>query len=93
MLRRLCQDNQDLMLPVPCPACRGIMGRGIDGVKLFNNKEDREDFLKRLADQCEADALSINAWALMSNHFHLLLRTGNQTLSDSMRKILTGYDM
>ena len=54
---RLCQDNQDLMLPVPCPACRGIMGRGIDGVKLFNNKEDREDFLKRLADQCEADAL------------------------------------
>ena len=27
----------------------------------------------------------------MSNHFHLLLRTGNQLLSNSMRKLLTGY--
>ena len=27
----------------------------------------------------------------MSNHFHLLIRTGNQPLSNSMRKLLTGY--
>jgi REP element-mobilizing transposase RayT len=67
------------------------MGRGIDGIKIFKNKKDREDFLERLADLCRTDALGVYAWALMSNHFHLLLRTGNQLLSDSMRKLLTGY--
>jgi putative transposase len=72
-------------------ALHHVMGRGIDGVKIFSNREDREDFLERLADLCGADALSIYAWALMSNHFHLLVRTGNQLLSNSMRKLLTGY--
>ncbi|MDY6974160.1 MAG: transposase [Thermodesulfobacteriota bacterium] len=68
-----------------------VMGRGIERIKIFNNKKDREDFLKRVADLCDADALSVYAWALMSNHYHLLLRTGNQLLSNSMRKLLTGY--
>ena len=72
-------------------ALHHVMGRGIDGVKLFSNRKDREDFLERLSDLCRADALSVYAWALMSNHFHLLVRTGNQPLSTSMRKLLTGY--
>ena len=72
-------------------ALHHVMGRGIDGIKIFSNRKDREDFLERLADLCRADALSVYAWALMSNHFHLLLRTGNQPLSASMRKLLTGY--
>ena len=72
-------------------ALHHVMGRGIDGIKIFSNRKDREGFLERLADLCRADALSVYAWALMSNHFHLLLRTGNQPLSASMRKLLTGY--
>jgi len=72
-------------------ALHHVMGRGIDGVTIFRNKKDREDFFERLAGLCRADALSVYAWALMSNHFHLLLRTGNQLLSNSMRKLLTGY--
>ena len=44
-----------------------VMGRGI--VKIFRNRKDREDFLERLADLCRADALSVYAWALMSNHY------------------------
>jgi len=67
------------------------MGRGIDGVTIFRNKKDREDFLERLADLCRADALRVYAWAFMENHFHILARTGNQALSNSMRKLLTGY--
>jgi len=72
-------------------ALHHVMGRGIDGVKILSNKKDREDFLERLANLCRADALSVYAWALMENHFHILLRTGNQPLSKSMRKLLTGY--
>jgi REP element-mobilizing transposase RayT len=67
------------------------MGRGIDGVKIFSKRKDREDFLERVADLCRVEALSIYAWALIGNHFHLLVRTGNQPLSNSMRRLLTGY--
>jgi hypothetical protein len=31
------------------------------------------------------------AWALLPNHFHLLLRTGNVPISSVMRRLLTGY--
>jgi len=72
-------------------ALHHVMGRGIDGIKIFSNRKDREDFLERLSDLCRADALSVYAWALMSNHFHLLTRTGKQLLANSMRKLLTGY--
>ena len=72
-------------------ALHHVMGRGIDGVKIFRKKNDHEDFLSRLEHLCEKEALSIYAWALMDNHFHLLVRTGKYSLSDSMRKLLTGY--
>jgi REP element-mobilizing transposase RayT len=68
-----------------------VIGRGIEGSKIFRDRGDREDFLDRLAKLCEAKALSVYAWALLETHFHLLVRSGNQSLSQSMRKLLTGY--
>ena len=72
-------------------ALHHVIGRGIDGLKIFDYRKDREDFLVRLKDLCERKALSVYAWALMDNHFHILIRTGKLPLSDSMRKLLTGY--
>ena len=72
-------------------ALHHVRGRGIDGIKIFRHRNDREDFLSRLENLCEGKALGIYAWALMDNHFHLLVRTGRYSLSDSMRKLLTGY--
>jgi REP element-mobilizing transposase RayT len=68
-----------------------VIGRGISGVKILGNKKDREDFLERVADLISNDALRVYAWAMMSTHFHLLARTGKRSLSDSMRKLLTGF--
>lgn len=68
-----------------------VIGRGIERSKIFQKHGDREDFLDRLAKLCEEKALSVYAWTLLDTHFHLLVRTGNQSLSDSMRKLLTGY--
>jgi putative transposase len=68
-----------------------IMARGIERTEIFRNTEDREDFITRLAERCLSAAISIYAWVLMSNHFHLLVRTGERPLAESMRKILTGY--
>ena len=68
-----------------------VMARGIEGIDIFRTDEDRNDFLNRLAYQCETKALKVYAWALIPNHFHLLVRTGNRPIFVSMRKILTGY--
>jgi putative transposase len=72
-------------------ALHHIMGRGIERTSIFRTDQDREDFLKRLADLCRAGELIVYAWSLMPNHFHLLLRTGRQPISKSMRKLLTGF--
>jgi len=46
-----------------------IMGRGIEGTKIFRNKADRDDFLSRMADLCQGGAWVVYAWALIPNHF------------------------
>jgi putative transposase len=68
-----------------------VIGRGIEGSKIFRNRGDREDFLGRLAKLCEDKAWSVCAWALLDTHFHILVRSGNQSLSHCMRRLLTGY--
>lgn len=68
-----------------------VMGRGIEGAKIFRTDADREDFLSRLAELCRKGYLLAYAWAFMDTHFHLLVRTGSYSLSKSMRKLLTGY--
>ena len=72
-------------------ALHHVMIRGIEGTAIFRNGEDREDFLARVERIVEAGALSVYAWALLDNHVHLLIRTGRQSLSLSMRRLLTGY--
>ena len=68
-----------------------VMGRGIEATKIFRNKNDREDFLARLTVLQRSGALAVYAWALMPTHFHLLVRSGQQPLGKSMRRLLTGY--
>lgn len=72
-------------------ALHHVMGRGIEKTSIFRTDKDREDFLTRLGSLCEGGSLNVIAWALLDNHFHLLIRTGKQRLSESMRKLLTGY--
>ena len=68
-----------------------VMGRGIEGRKIFFSNRDRNDFIPRLAQLAQEDAMAVYAWALLPNHFHLLCKTKSQPLASSMRKILTGY--
>jgi len=69
-----------------------VMARGIEGGDIFRCGEDRQDFLKRLADEInKPDGPRLYAWALMTNHFHLLLRPGQGLLSPMMRRLMTGH--
>ena len=72
-------------------ALHHVIGRGIERTTIFRGDRDRDDFLNRLADLCVDGDLIVYAWSLLSNHFHLLARTGRQPISKSMRRLLTGY--
>src|SRR4030042_3410054 len=68
-----------------------VMGRGIEKTNIFITDEDREYFFSRRAEWAETQAIRIYAWALLSNHFHLLCKTQSKPLASNMRKLLTGY--
>ncbi len=68
-----------------------IMARGIERRKIFWDDKDRSSFLERLALILEETQTQCYAWALIPNHFHILLRTGPTPLSKVMRRLMTGY--
>lgn len=68
-----------------------VMARSIERRELFVDDHDRQAFLVRLAMILEETRTQCYAWALIPNHFHLLLRTGTAPLSKVMRRLMTGY--
>jgi REP element-mobilizing transposase RayT len=72
-------------------AVHHIIGRGIERRKIYYQDSDRDDFLERLGSILEETSTPCYGWALMPNHFHLLLRTGKVPISTVMRRLLTGY--
>ena len=68
-----------------------VIGRGIERRKIFRDSKDRVDFLSRLGKALGETGCQCYAWALMDNHFHLLLRPLRDPLGRLMRKLLTGY--
>jgi putative transposase len=68
-----------------------VMVRGIDGVSIFRDDQDREDFLSRIEHLVATTGTRILAWVLMDNHVHLLLFSGLLGIAAFMRRLLTGY--
>jgi len=68
-----------------------VMIRGIEGRRIVDDDRDRNDFVHRLGELTQASGTTIYAWALMSNHAHILLGSGVLGLAPFMRRLLTGY--
>ncbi|MEE9905955.1 MAG: transposase [Chlorobium sp.] len=68
-----------------------VMVRGIEGNSIVTDDDDRRFFVSRLGKVATATGTGIYAWALMTNHAHILLKSGPVGLSTFMRKLLTGY--
>jgi len=68
-----------------------VMVRGIEGDPIVTDNPDREDFVFQLGRLSTATGTAVYAWALMTNHAHILLKSGREGLSSFMRKLLTGY--
>ena len=72
-------------------ALHHIIIRGIERKRIFVDDKDRDDFIERLSGLLQETKTLCYAWALMSNHVHLLLRTGTSPIASIMRRLLTGY--
>ena len=68
-----------------------VIVRGIERRDIFLDDEDRSRFLERFSNLLVKTDMRCFAWALMSNHFHLLLMPTAVPLSYFMRRLLTGY--
>ena len=66
-----------------------VMNRGADHRNIFESDADRSTFLDSLAAAAERCHLEVHAYCLMSNHFHLLVRSREGQLSAGM-KFLSG---
>jgi len=72
-------------------ALHHIIARGIERRKIFYDEKDRDDFLQRLGEIVTQSKTRCYAWALIPNHFHLLLKTGDTPIATLMRRLLSGY--
>lgn len=50
-----------------------VMARGEGGKDVFEDDVDRAVWLERLGEVCGSYGWRVHAWAMMGNHFHLLL--------------------
>ena len=72
-------------------ALHHIIVRGIDRCAIFRDDHDYDQYLERLDLILTETETPCYAWALMPNHFHLLLKTGLTPLANVMRRLLTGH--
>jgi REP element-mobilizing transposase RayT len=68
-----------------------VIVRGIERSDIFRDDGDRTRFVARLGKLLGETGTDCLAWALIPNHFHLLLRPNRGELSRFMRRLLTGY--
>ena len=68
-----------------------IMLRGINRQNIFEDDDDRLQFMKVLCQCREISGFTLHAFVLMSNHIHLLIEPGEEALDMIFRRIGTRY--
>jgi REP element-mobilizing transposase RayT len=70
-----------------------IMSRGVGRGKIFLTNDDYSRLLEYIENAREKFNLDIFAFVLMSNHYHMFLRTNEPNLSRTMQWIQTAYSI
>ncbi|MBI4396435.1 MAG: transposase, partial [Elusimicrobia bacterium] len=68
-----------------------VISRGLERREIFKTIEDYQDFVDRIDTSLQKSPNQILAWALMPNHFHLLIRSGSGGITRFMRRLMSGY--
>ena len=68
-----------------------VMSRGNRLEPVFLTDRDHEVFLDTLGEACDRCGWRVHAFALMGNHYHLLIETPEANLVDGMRRLQGTY--
>jgi len=71
--------------------CYHVLGRGLERRRVLASDTDTADFVVRLGVGLAETDVRCLAWALIPNHYHLVVRVGDTPMSELMRKLLGGY--
>jgi putative transposase len=69
-------------------ALHHVIARGINRQRIFIDDPDKKNFFDRLSALLKDSEIKCYEWAVLDNHFHLLLRTGRVPISTLMRSLL-----
>ncbi len=67
--------------------------RGNARQTVFHSVQDYRKFLEQLEDALNKDSVALYAYALMPNHYHLLIETPHGNVQRFMQKLNTAYSM
>lgn len=70
-----------------------LMERGIRRKEIFQDEFDNQVFLEILRKESEQKECRVHAYCLMTNHFHLLIETGNIEIWKFMKSLAGKYAM
>jgi len=68
-----------------------VVNRGVARGEVYLCRKDRETFLEILCKACEDYRVNLHDYALMDNHYHLLIETTQENLSLFMRQLNSNY--
>jgi REP element-mobilizing transposase RayT len=68
-----------------------IVARGNERKKVFLSKADCEKFLANLQMSAARFSVLVHCYALMGNHYHLIVETPKANMSPFMHAIQSGY--
>jgi len=68
-----------------------VMARGNHGDEIFRDDHDRNHFIDTLDEVCIRTGWEVYAWVLMTNHYHLAIRTPEANLVDGMKWFQNTY--
>ena len=55
-------------------ALHHVIARGIDRDKILQDPSDKRNFIERLAEILKSTEMRCFAWAIITNHFHMILK-------------------
>ncbi len=70
-----------------------VTSRGNARQIIFHTDQDRQRFLRQLQDNLEQYGVILYAWVLMSNHYHLVVRTPRANLGRFMQRLNSSYSL
>lgn len=68
-----------------------VVLRGINKQRIFEDDEDNRKFIEIIEKYKAISGYQVYAYCLMSNHLHLLLKEGQESLGMAFRRIGAGY--